>query len=367
MPNLLRIEDLLGRTAVGLDAAPIRRLVRGKRVLVTGAGGSIGSELCHEIAQLEPEALTLYDHSENGLFAVANTLAGSNGHFPVHTLVGDVTDQKRLDAVMSAREPAIVLHAAAHKHVPLMESNPCEAVKNNVLGTRTMIEASARHSVERFVLISTDKAVNPTSVMGATKRVAELLVQAMYQHGRTACLAVRFGNVLASNGSVLPTFVEQIKAGGPVTVTHPDMRRYFILMSEAVQLVLHAAALAEAGAVYVLEMGEPVKLVDLARKLIRLSGLVPDEEIAIAFTGLRPGEKLFEELFGDDERAEPSGVDRILRVRPGAPARLDQLSLQVAELERLAINGDVGATLRQLGEIVPAFQRVHPQPHRLTS
>ena len=352
----LQIEDLLARPAVGLNRTPLERLVKGKRVLVTGAGGSIGSELCYQIAQLEPETLTLYDRYENGLFAVANTLASRNGHCAVHTVVGDVTDRKRLDAVMSARLPAIVFHAAAHKHVPLMEGNPCEAVKNNVFGTRTMMEAAARHNVERFVLISTDKAVNPTSVMGTTKRVAELLVQAMNQQGRTAYVAVRFGNVLASNGSVVPTFVEQIKAGGPVTVTHPDMRRYFMLIPEAVQLVLHAAALAEAGAVYVLEMGDQVKLVDMARNLIRLSGFIPDEDIAIVFTGLRPGEKLFEELVGDDERAEPSGVEKILRVRPGTPARLDQLSVQIAELERLAVDGDVAGTLRQLGCIVPAFQ-----------
>jgi FlaA1/EpsC-like NDP-sugar epimerase len=352
----LKIDDLLARPPVGLKRTPLVRLVKGRRVLVTGAGGSIGSELCHQIAQLEPEALTLYDRYENSLFAVANSLASRNAHCAVHTMVGDVTDRKRLDAVMSARQPAIVFHAAAHKHVPLMEGNPCEAVKNNVFGTRTMMEAAARHNVERFVLISTDKAVNPTSVMGTTKRVAELLVQAMNRKGRTAYVAVRFGNVLASNGSVVPTFVEQIKAGGPVTVTHPDMRRYFMLIPEAVQLVLHAAALAEAGAVYVLEMGDQVKLVDMAHHLIRLSGFVPDEEIPIVFTGLRPGEKLFEELVGDDECSEPSGVEKILRVRPRTAARLDQLSVQIAELERLAVDGDIDGTLRQLACIVPAFQ-----------
>lgn len=353
----LKIEDLLARAPVGLDTAPLERLVKGKRVLVTGAGGSIGSELCYQIARLEPETLTLYDRYENGLFAVANNLASRSGECVVHALVGDVTDRRRLDAVMSAGRPAIVFHAAAHKHVPLMEGNPCEAVKNNVYGTRTMMEAAARHEVERFVLISTDKAVNPTSVMGTTKRVAELLVQAMNRQGRTVYLAVRFGNVLASNGSVVPTFLEQIKAGGPVTVTHPDMRRYFMLIPEAVQLVLHAAALAEAGAVYVLEMGDQVKLVDMARNLIRLSGFVPDKEIPIVFTGLRPGEKLFEELVGDDERSEPSGVEKILRVRPGTPARMDQLSVQVAELERLAVDGDIAGTLHQLGSIVPSFRR----------
>ena len=296
------------------------------------------------------------DRYENGLFAVTNGLVSRHANCAVLSLVGDVTDGKRLDSLMGQHRPSIVFHAAAHKHVPLMEGNPCEAVKNNVSGTRTLMDAAARHDVECFVLISSDKAVNPSSVMGTTKRVAELLVQATHQRGRTTYLAVRFGNVLASNGSVVPTFVEQIKAGGPVTVTHPDVRRYFMLIPEAVQLVLHAAALAEAGVVYVLEMGEPVKLVDMARNLIRLSGFVPELEIPIVFTGLRPGEKLFEDLVGADERAEPSGVEKVRRVRPIAPPTLLSLSAQVDELERLAIDGDAAATLRQLGQIVPAFQ-----------
>lgn len=358
----LKIEDLLARPSVGLNRTPLERLIKGKRVLVTGAGGSIGSELCYQIMQLNPDTLTLYDRYENGLFANANRLASYSGHCVLDTVVGDITDQKRLDAVMGTRQPAIVFHAAAHKHVPLMEGNPCEAVKNNVFGTRMMMEAAARHNVDRFVLISTDKAVNPTSVMGTTKRVAELLVQAMNHQGRTAFVAVRFGNVLASNGSVVPTFIEQIKAGGPVTVTHPDVRRYFMLIPEAVQLVLHAAALAKAGALYVLEMGDQVKLIDMARNLIRLSGFVPEEEIAITFTGLRPGEKLFEELVGDDEHSEPSGIDKILRVRPRTSPRLDQLSAQIAELERLAVDGDVPGTLRQLECIVPAFEAGRATP-----
>jgi len=352
----LKIEDLLARTPVGLDTTPLERLIKGKRVLVTGAGGSIGSELCHQIAQLQPETLTLFERYENSLFAIANGLAARYGHCRVHSVVGDVTDRNRLHAVMKECRPAIVFHAAAHKHVPLMEGNPCEAVKNNVLGTRLVMEAAVSHGVDRFILISSDKAVNPSSVMGATKRVAELLVQTTNQQGRTAFVAVRFGNVLASNGSVVPTFLEQIKNGGPVTVTHPDMRRYFMLISEAVQLVLHAAALAESGAVYVLEMGEQVKLVDMARNLIRLSGFAPDTEIPIVFTGLRPGEKLSEELVGDDERAEESDVEKILLVRPIVPPSIDMLSAQIETLERLATAGDVAGTLRQLTHIVPAFR-----------
>jgi FlaA1/EpsC-like NDP-sugar epimerase len=352
----LKIEDLLERAPIGLDTRPLERLVRGKRVLVTGAGGSIGSELCYQIAQLEPESLMLVDRYENGLFAIMNGLAARKLNGAAQAMVGDVTDRNRIDAVMERHRSEIVFHAAAHKHVPLMEDNPCEAVKNNVFGTRSMMEAAARHGVERFVLISTDKAVNPTSVMGTTKRVAELLVQAANQRGRTSYLAVRFGNVLASNGSVVPTFVGQIKAGGPVTVTHPEMRRFFMLIPEAVQLVLHAAALAEPGAVYVLEMGNQVKLVDMARNLIRLSGFVPDAEIPIVFTGLRPGEKLFEELVGADEQAEPSGVEKVLRVRPTAVRpELAQLEIQIARLERLAFDGDVAGTIRQLAHIVPTF------------
>jgi FlaA1/EpsC-like NDP-sugar epimerase len=351
----LKIEDLLERAPIGLETKSLNRLIRGKRVLITGAGGSIGSELCYQVAALEPQALMLLDRYENGLFGVLNGLASRNGHCEVHSLIGDVTDRKRLNALMARYRPEIVFHAAAHKHVPLMEANPCEAVKNNVYGTRLVMEAAERHGVDRFVLISTDKAVNATNVMGTTKRIAELLVQAMNRRGRTSYLAVRFGNVLASNGSVVPTFVEQIKCGGPVTVTHPDMRRFFMLIPEAVQLVLHAAAQAEAGAVYVLEMGEQVRLIDMARNLIRLSGLVPDEDIEIVFTGLRPGEKLSEELVGSDEQVEPSSVEKVMRVLSTAPPHMDRLGAQVAELERLAFEGDVDGTLSQLGIIVPSF------------
>jgi FlaA1/EpsC-like NDP-sugar epimerase len=324
-------------------------------VLVTGAGGSIGSELCRQIAALDPSEIVLYERYENGLYAVENDLRDRFGDRLVHAVIGDITDAGRLDGVFSARQPQVVFHAAAHKHVPLMETNPCEAVKNNVTGTRLVMEAAERHGVTRFVLVSTDKAVRPSSVMGATKRVAELLAQNLSDSEGLRVVTVRFGNVLASNGSVVPRFVDQIKAGGPVTVTHPDVRRYFMLIPEAVQLVLQAAALAEGGETFVLEMGEQIRVVDLARNLIRLSGYVPDDEIAIEYVGLRPGEKLFENLVGEDEVAEPSPVTEIVRVVQRNAVDPALLAYQILELERLAASDDAEAVLAQLRRIVPSF------------
>jgi FlaA1/EpsC-like NDP-sugar epimerase len=363
----LKIEDLLARATVGLDSSALEQLIRGKRVLVTGAGGSIGSELCRQIARLAPVELTLFERYENSLYAITNDLAAFSAQLSVHPVVGDVTDRRRLDSVMRGARPDIVFHAAAHKHVPLMEFNPCEAVKNNVIGTRLAMETAAAAGAERFVLISTDKAVNPSSVMGATKRVAEMLIQTTVP-ARTSFVAVRFGNVLASNGSVVPRLIEQIKNGGPVTVTHPEVTRYFMVIPEAVHLVLHAAALAgaSAGAVYVLDMGEPVKVLDMARNLVRLSGFVPDEEIKIVFTGLRVGEKLFEELIAPDEQREPSGIDKIVRIRPAAVVDSTDLAAKVSELERVALDGDVDATLRQLGAILPGF-RSEPRTETVTA
>lgn len=358
----IAIQDLLPRLPIGLDDAPVRALIEGKRVLVTGAGGSIGSELCRQVAGYSPESLALVERHENSLFEIATDLA-DRGHGTVtRSYVADITDRARVRWVLDECRPHIVFHAAAHKHVPMMELNPCEAVKNNVGGTRVLIDEAGRFGVERFVLISTDKAVNPTSVMGATKRVAELCVQAMVGSNGTRYCAVRFGNVLASNGSVVPRFLAQIRAGGPVTVTDPEMRRYFILIPEAVQLVQHAAAQAVPGAVYVLEMGEQVKVADLARSLIRVAGYVPDEEIKIQYVGARPGEKLHEELVDLDEEVEPSRVDKILRVRLRRQHTSAELVAMVEELERLAALGDDHAVLRHIGKIVPTFSPARTTP-----
>jgi FlaA1/EpsC-like NDP-sugar epimerase len=358
----LSIEDLLARPPIGLDDGPVRRLIEGKCVMVTGAGGSIGSELCRQIADFRPSRLILFERYENGLYAVAHDLQERAPEVPCESVIGDVGDERRLDDVLALWKPALILHAAAHKHVPLMEHNCCEAVKNNVLGTRRVAEAARRHGIERFVLISSDKAVAPSSVMGATKRIAELSMQALARPGGTRFTSVRFGNVLGSNGSVVPRFLQQIQNGGPVTVTHPEMERYFMLISEAVQLVLHAAALGEGDDLYVLDMGEQVKLVDLARNLIRLSGFVPDEEIKIAFVGLRPGEKLSEELSSEDEVIEPSPVEKVQRVLSSVRWPAAELDAQITVLIRLARQADAQGVIEQLCRIVPTFR---PDPNLL--
>jgi FlaA1/EpsC-like NDP-sugar epimerase len=353
----LAVEDLLDRSPVQISVDHVRSLVQGKRVLITGAGGSIGAELARQIGALGPSALVLLDRYENGLHAIALELQSSSVGGVLATTVADVSDRQRIDNVLASLRPQLVFHAAAHKHVPLMELNPCEAVRNNVGGTRVLAEAAvASGTVERFVLISTDKAVNPSSVMGATKRVAELMVQALDRRGPVVYTTVRFGNVLASNGSVLPQFLEQVKAGGPVTVTHPEMRRYFMLIPEAVHLVLHAATLSEGGDLFVLDMGEQIKIVDLAHNVIRLSGFIPEEEIPLKFVGLRPGEKLQEDLVGRDEVAKPTSIERVLHVEPRFTPDLSDLATQVAVLEQFAQSGDQGAVLKKLHEIVPTYQ-----------
>lgn len=297
----LQIEDLLGREPVRLDEANVQRFLTGKNVMVTGAGGSIGSELARQVARFRPHSLLLVERAEFALFEIDRELRAAWPELHVVPLVADVGDEARLRSIFAAHQPHVVLHAAAHKHVPLMEANALEAVKNNVLATNLLGEIAGQHGVEVFVLISTDKAVRPTSVMGASKRVAELMIQDLDRRFTTRYVAVRFGNVIGSNGSVIPIFVEQIRRGGPVTVTHPEMMRYFMTIPEAAQLVLQAGTMGRGGEIFILDMGEPVRILDLARDTITLSGFKPYEDIDVVFTGMRPGEKLFEELNMADE------------------------------------------------------------------
>ncbi len=350
----LSVEDLLARPPVGLDPMPVKHLIRGRRVMVTGAGGSIGSELCRQIVKLQPSSLIMFERYENGLHAVRMELEDSKPGCGLYCVIGDVADTACVSATMQQHRPEIVFHAAAHKHVPLMEENPCEAIKNNVRGTRLLAQASEFFGVDRFIFISTDKAVNPTSVMGASKRLAELAIQTQAMGSGTSFGVVRFGNVLGSNGSVVPRFLDQIRRGGPVTITHPDMRRFFMLIPEAVQLVMHAASQAESGGIYVLEMGEQVKLLDMARDLIRLAGYVPEEEIPIEFIGLRPGEKLFEELVGMNETAGPSKIDKIHRVSSRMKPDPDFFT-QLETIETQAAEGNVEGVRASLKRLIPEY------------
>ncbi|MED1623784.1 nucleoside-diphosphate sugar epimerase/dehydratase [Bacillus pseudomycoides] len=297
----VQVEDLLGREPVKLDDAGIGEKITGKTILVTGAGGSIGSELCRQVMKFKPGKIVLLGHGENSIYTIEMELRSLyKDSIEITTEIADVQDRNKMFEVMKKHNPYIVYHAAAHKHVPLMERNPEEAVKNNIIGTKNVAEASATFGINTFVMVSTDKAVNPTSVMGATKRIAEMIVQHMDTVSNTRFVAVRFGNVLGSRGSVIPLFKKQIQKGGPVTVTHPDMIRYFMTIPEASRLVIQAGSLAKGGEIFVLDMGEPVKIVDLAKNLIKLSGYQV-EDIGIKFSGIRPGEKLFEELLKDDE------------------------------------------------------------------
>jgi len=290
------IRDVLGRAPVQLDEDAIAHFIDGRTVMVTGAGGSIGSEMCRQMARFRPKRLLLVEQAEQNLFEIDRELRANFPEIDFVPYIADICDAARLSAIFERERPTAVIHAAAHKHVPMMEHNPGEAIKNNVRGTRTVADTAARYGTEKFVMISTDKAVNPTSIMGASKRVAEMYIQALNERVATQFVTVRFGNVLGSSGSVVPIFKEQIARGGPVTVTHKDMVRYFMTIPEAAQLVLQAASMGEGGEIFVLDMGEPVKIVDLARDLITLSGFRPDEDIEIVFTGTRPGEKLYEEL-----------------------------------------------------------------------
>jgi FlaA1/EpsC-like NDP-sugar epimerase len=350
----VEIQDLLRREPIQTDFESVRSLATGEVVLVTGAGGSIGSELCRQLARLSPGRIVVLGHGENSIFDIYHELIETFPGINVAPVIADTRDRERMRHIFDTHRPFAVFHAAAHKHVPLMEENVVEAVTNNILGTKNVVELAAEFGTEHLVLISTDKAVRPTNVMGATKRVAEEIVQSLAELEGRNFVAVRFGNVLGSRGSVIPTFLRQIRKGGPVTITHPEMRRYFMTIPEAVQLVLQAGALGRGGEVFVLDMGEPVKILDLATDLIRLSGLEVGTDIEIRFTGTRPGEKLYEELFFSSENAIPTPHPKVLRARNGALP--NGLATLVDRLIASAQRGDAEDELRaQLQRLVPDF------------
>ena len=352
----VEVQDLLGRAPISVNLEEIYHYIGGKVVMVTGGGGSIGSELCRQIAKSKPKLLVIFDVYENSLYDIQLELQRTNPDLSLIALVGSVRNTARMEDVLSKYQPDILFHAAAHKHVPLMETSPNEAIKNNVLGTYKTAVAAANAGVKKFVLISTDKAVNPTNIMGASKRLCEMVVQMMNRRSKTEFVAVRFGNVLGSNGSVIPLFKKQIAQGGPVTVTHPDIIRYFMTIPEAVSLVLQAGYYAHGGEIFILDMGEPVRIADMARNLIRLSGFEPDVDIKIVYTGLRPGEKLFEELLMEEEGLQNT-ANHLIHI--GKPIEMDDEKF-AEQLERLrhACEKESDEIKTIVAEVVPTY---HPQ------
>lgn len=347
------IDDLLRREPVALNSDAISDLIGGHVVLVTGAGGSIGSEICRQVLKFRPKCLLLLERAENSLFIVEQEFQHFRTETPIIPCIADITDRARMEQIFELYRPEVVFHAAAHKHVPMMEYNPGEAIKNNVIGTQLLAELSDQHGVQEFVMISTDKAVNPTSVMGVSKQLAERFVHACSEVSHTKFVVVRFGNVLASNGSVVPIFQEQIRRGGPITVTHPEIERYFMTIPEASQLVLQAAAMGKGGEIFVLDMGESVRIVDLARDLIRLSGLQPDD-IEIVFTGLRPGEKLYEELYFEEEERQPTPHPKVF-VAYHRPYSLEEVREAIGQLSEIV--HDSPDTLKEkIKQVVPEYQ-----------
>jgi FlaA1/EpsC-like NDP-sugar epimerase len=348
--------DLLGREVIRLDEDRIEAYLENSKVLVTGAGGSIGAELCRQICRFRPRSLILFERAESPLYEVDLELKSDFPSVNVVSVLGDIRDRRQLEHAFSQHQPQVVFHAAAYKHVPMMEMQPWKAVRNNILGTRNVIDIAKQHDVDRFVFVSTDKAVRPVNVMGATKRVAELLVEGQNGAGskRPKFMIVRFGNVVGSVGSVVPLFKKQIERGGPVTVTHPDMTRFFMTIPEACQLILQAGAMGEGGEIFILDMGTPVKIVDMARDLIRLSGFEPDVDIPVEYIGLRPGEKLHEELITEGEGIVPTSHEKIMVLR-GEGRDLLGLNGSIDKLVGLAYEQDVTAIITKLQEIVPEY------------
>lgn len=357
----MKIEDLLGRDEVHINLNEIMDYVSGKVIMVTGGGGSIGSELCRQIAEHRPKQLIIFDIYENNAYDIQQELVRKHPELDLVVLIGSVRDENRIDSIFEQYHPEIIYHAAAHKHVPLMEDSPNEAIKNNVLGTYNMVRMADKWNVKRFVQISTDKAVNPTNIMGASKRICEMIIQTYNKESNTEYVAVRFGNVLGSNGSVIPLFKKQIAEGGPVTVTHPEIIRYFMTIPEAVSLVLQAGAYAKGGEIFVLDMGDPVKILDLAKNMIRLSGYKVDQDIKIEFTGLRPGEKLFEELLMDEEGMTDT-PNKLIHI--GHPIDVDEVklfhALRVLEQAAQSETDDMRLIMES---IVPTY---HPKLNKQT-
>lgn len=353
----VQIEDLLGRKPVQVDLAAMAGYLQGERILVTGAGGSIGSELCRQISGFSPGILLLLGRGENSIYEIDQELNFSHPGVRKKALIADVRDRMKMERIFREYRPTVVFHAAAHKHVPLMEDAPDEAIKNNIFGTKNLAELADKYGVKRFVLVSTDKAVNPTSVMGATKRMAEKIIQYMAAHSKTRYCAVRFGNVLGSRGSVVPLFQKQIAAGGPVTITHPEMTRYFMTIPEAVSLVIQAGAMEANGEIFLLDMGEPVRILDLARDLIRLSGLEPDKDIKIQYCGVRPGEKIIEELLTAEEGVATTKYERIYVSTPQS-MNWQQFRRDLLELEELLVSGDWAKMTEKLWQIIHEEQQV---------
>lgn len=352
----VQIEDLLGREPIKMNLDDMNGIIKNKIIMVTGGGGSIGSELCRQIVKYEPKQLVLIDIYENNAYDIQQEI---KRHFPeidLKVLIASVRDEHKMEKIFEQYKPEIVFHAAAHKHVPLMEDSPCEAIKNNVFGTQNVVNLSDKYNVKKFVLISTDKAVNPTNIMGATKRCCEMIVQTKNKTSKTEFVAVRFGNVLGSNGSVVPLFKKQIEEGGPVTVTHEEVTRFFMTIPEAVSLVLQASAMAKGGEIFVLDMGEPVKIIDLARNLIKLSGFEPNVDIKIEVTGLRPGEKLYEEVLMDEEGLQKTSNNQI---RIGRPIEIDEAEFkkELNILKRVADNDQDEKVDLIMKSIVPTYVR----------